>query len=58
MEWISVKDKPVPDDDTRYIVYAWYHGEGFVECTKGWACGTNVTHWMPMPKPPKNGAQK
>lgn len=53
MEWISVKDKPVPEDNTRYIVYAHYHEKSQVECTKGWACGTNVTHWMPLPEPPK-----
>ena len=51
--WISVKDKPVPEDDVRYIVYAHYHEKAEVECTKGWACGTNVTHWMPLPEPPK-----
>lgn len=53
MEWISVKDRPVPKDDVRYIVYAHYHEKSKVECTKGWACGTNVTHWMPLPEPPK-----
>lgn len=54
MEWISVNDKPVPEDDIRYIVCAWYHGEPQVECTKGWACGSNVTHWMPLPQIPEN----
>lgn len=51
--WISVDDEPVPDDEARYIVFTNYQGRGEVECVKGWAARADVTHWMPLPKPPK-----
>lgn len=56
MDWISMKDRPIPRDENRYIVYERYHGDyGEVQCTKGWAASSCVTHWMPMPGPPKEG---
>lgn len=55
MDWISVKDKPVPDDNGKYIVCAWYNDRPVIECGRGWAWSLrgNVTHWMPLPDPPK-----
>ena len=56
MKWISVKDK-LPEGYIRVLVIsavkqhvALYMGDRFVvwgESIKG------VTHWMPLPKPPK-----
>ena len=57
-EWISVKDR-LPEEDGYYLCYVesfvfqgshfitllnFYVGEGF---------GDVVTHWMPLPEPPK-----
>lgn len=61
MEWISVKDRlPERKEDvylcciasdafpgTRYIRIFKFYGDGT------WERGGNVTHWMPLPKPPK-----
>ena len=63
MNWISVKDRlPVFTpryDDSLYLVYdaeckliriayfGYWQGE---YCFVGW---TGITHWMPLPKPPK-----
>lgn len=52
-EWISVTDK-LPEDNGHYlcaltfglvVIDTWYAGE--------WVNGGNVTHWMPLPKLPK-----
>ena len=65
MKWISVKDRlptedapclihaTTADPDKPYINVAWYDPGGF-----GWsllpACFKPcITHWMPLPKPPK-----
>lgn len=53
MEWISVNDR-LPKDRTKCLVYgeiikydiSYYH--------KGFYIGNEfVTHWMPLPEPPK-----
>lgn len=60
MEWICVKDR-MPVEDTRCLVY---HDDGLVRIGRvingefgsvlnidlEWA---DVTHWMPLPEPPK-----
>ena len=63
-EWISVKDAlPPPNADRVLVALDWYgrrvcgerdtdrigiHGE--------WVrWGRSVTHWMPLPEPPKEG---
>ena len=60
MEWISVKDR-LPDHyknvlafGNEGIIIAQYYGEDF----GNWATTMNkssdhITHWMPLPKPPK-----
>ncbi len=59
-EWISVKDR-LPENDDRVLVYLdsersytkidtdriYYRGGQWVR----W--GNDVTHWMPLPTPPK-----
>ena len=63
-EWISVKDR-LPEKN--HAVLGWYKDNPFAGYTygvvswngKGWVFVyaqryvTNVTHWMPMPNPPK-----
>ena len=62
MKWINVKDK-LPDEYENIILYAaetdvlypmicigYYHYDHFEE-DNGATCD-NVTHWMPLPKPP------
>ncbi|MEE1301623.1 MAG: DUF551 domain-containing protein [Bacteroidales bacterium] len=61
-EWINVKDElPLVQDD--YLVYlpnghirtAYWMTEDFWE--KGYYSNRlEVTHWMPLPEPPKEGA--
>lgn len=63
-EWISVKDSPLPEDGFYLVrcetfnqsgyavaefdnnVFEWlYEGDGIIDIY--------VTHWMPLPEPPK-----
>lgn len=37
----------VNDHERRYSKTAWYHGH------RNWFLHQKVTHWMPMPEPPK-----
>ena len=37
----------VNDHERRYSKTAWYHGHG------NWFLHQKVTHWMPIPEPPK-----
>jgi len=63
-EWISVKDK-LPENDSHYLVFASdtcevveciYYGDG-EWMTKDLENMTDcVTHWMPLPKHPEEGA--
>ena len=62
-KWISVEDK-LPDSKVNCIVH---YRHSYCECDGYWAIGScfyngnnfevglayKVTHWMPMPKPPK-----
>ena len=62
MEWISVKDR-LPEDDAMCLVYgrnwheivvAIYYGDGkWLTCYGLTNITRFVTHWMPMPMPPK-----
>ena len=63
-EWISVKDR-LPETSGRYLTYA-TTPDGSGSFTKdykvltffvgeiSWVCANSiVTHWMPLPEPPK-----
>lgn len=53
-EWISVKDR-LPDEtkDEYVLAVCDYHGKIKVETRKMWHIDSVVTHWMPLPEPPK-----
>ena len=38
----------------RVVDKAWYDGEGFVDIV-GIDISVGITHWMPLPTPPKDG---
>ena len=63
MKWISVKDK-LPKVSKRVLVcdnygwiftasYNWYDPDYKWEHSDGEEPGCQITHWMPLPKPPK-----
>ena len=53
-QWISVKDR-LPDEtkDEYVLAVCDYHGKIKVETRKMWHIDSVVTHWMPLPEPPK-----
>ena len=65
MEWISVEDRlPEPmqevlvfdGDDLVFVrLWSWDDGESHWYDSYGAidSCGSNITHWMPLPEPPK-----
>ena len=61
MEWISVKDR-LPEKEDEVLAYefhgdiniAYIRGNEWRNLESGWAMDkTHVTHWMPLPEPPK-----
>lgn len=62
-QWISVKDRP-PEDNDRVIAFRPYEAEvsAYRYCVMwGWSLKTSIshsgiTHWMPLPAPPKGDA--
>ena len=57
-EWISVKDR-LPEKDGRYLAITKHYKQPVIaQYTKNekypwnWLMN-NVTHWMPLPEPPK-----
>lgn len=64
-EWISVRDR-LPLNDTYInvttdgvVVPAYWHNDRFFAFTAiGVATVGGVTHWMPLPEPPKEEAQQ
>jgi hypothetical protein len=62
-KWISVKDerKPKNGEDTLVVVfngYETYIDTDFFVCDREWYLESEnrkVTHWMPLPEPPKEG---
>ena len=61
-EWISVKDR-LPEKNTQVLVFSrgWYVVCWYapLNIAATWYDGdtrwTGVTHWMPLPDPPKEG---
>lgn len=58
VQWVSVEER-LPEKDGRYIVCT---AKGSVYCTKFSTrhapcfhtdINTHITHWMPLPEPPK-----
>lgn len=52
--WISVRDR-LPEPDQKVLAYTAESRGAFEEyrlCC-GWAIKGAVTHWMPLPEPPK-----
>ena len=65
-KWISVKDRlPATDNFVLFtvgerVIYGFYDGKNWYEYEGCWDTdviylrpGERVTHWMPMPEPPK-----
>ena len=63
-KWIKISEK-LPKENTRILVFinpkytfanplydGFYDAHGFVDYRMNWPL-ENVTHWMPLPKPPK-----
>jgi hypothetical protein len=60
-KWISVKER-LPEKAGKYIVctrkmsvyctaFRFFHGKGYFATDST----THITHWMPLPEPPKEG---
>lgn len=64
-EWDCILDGELPEDGQRILVNVKFKGhesvqmdEFYSDCDgsyldSGYEIGTEVTHWMPLPKPPK-----
>ena len=59
--WISVEER-LPQDNKNVLVYMRYSGislASYVPFLQTWvdseSCGLDVTHWRPLPEPPKEG---
>ena len=55
--WISVKNR-LPEDSERVLAYfpEMRDSESDIQLSKGWAVNKFVSHWMPLPEPPKEEA--
>lgn len=62
MDWISIEESGYPEDDVRVLVYDVRGVDGGqqidIEYREGefWHEGgvySSITHWMPLPSPPK-----
>jgi len=53
-EWISINNR-VPEKDGRYLVCTdyWSKWVGVSALRKGKWDDSKVSHWMPLPEPPK-----
>ena len=58
-EWISIDDR-LPEKDEGVIIYPMDgmvgHADYFFNAFSTWGYGevNGVTHWMPLPEPPKD----
>jgi len=63
MKWINVKDE-LPPNETECIGYFEQPYRGKIKVNEVWFTNNkwywdldlieNITHWMPLPEPPKN----
>lgn len=61
-KWISVKDR-LPEEEVRALVCGIWGTQEFVYCDMqkngvwyiGAKYGAIISHWMPLPEPPKEG---
>ncbi len=64
--WDWILDGELPEDGQRVLVNVKFKGHESVQMDEyydddgcyldsGYEIGTEVTHWMPLPKPPKDG---
>lgn len=61
--WISVEEQPEPSEDDVYYCYGYWIGSGRKQAETAeylggeWKIVNNfvLTHWMPLPEPPKEG---
>ena len=66
-DWDCILDGELPEDGQRILVNVKFKGhesvqmdEFYSDCDgsyldSGYEIGTEVTHWMPLPEPPKDG---
>ena len=66
-DWDCILDGELPEDGQRILVNVKFRGhesvqmdEFYSDCDgsyldSGYEIGTEVTHWMPLPEPPKEG---
>lgn len=65
-EWDWILEGELPEDGQRILVNVKYRGHEAVQMDEyynddgcyldsGYEIGTEVTHWMPLPEPPKDG---
>ena len=65
-EWDWILDGKLPEDGQRILVIVKFKGHESVQMDEyyeddgcyldsGYEIGTEVTHWMPLPEPPKDG---
>ena len=58
-KWIDVNDR-LPDDNERVLTFSKSLSNspvGGIAVQWGWCCrkiNTDISYWMPLPKPPKN----
>lgn len=51
-EWISVKESE-PKPWAEVLTFSVKHPDSGIRIMQGWAAIRKVTHWMPLPEPPK-----
>jgi hypothetical protein len=59
VNWISVKER-LPEEEGEYLVfYKYKENEDRVDIALfsrfGWHKAYEITHWTPLPEPPKEG---
>lgn len=68
MEWISVKDRLPEPGIRKVLVFVPHEHGGIIDMARylgenGWdfvswkIFDSGVTHWLPLPEPPKEGAE-